>query len=65
MSEALLPLVPSGITVISESGIGSSEEVARLVAAGARGFLIGESLMLAADPRQLVRELKAVAALRS
>ena len=65
VSEALLPLVPSGITVISESGIGASEEVARLVAAGARGFLIGESLMLAADPRQLVRELKAVAALRS
>ena len=65
VSESILPLVPAGVTVVSESGIGSSDEVARLVAAGAHGFLIGESLMLAEDPRVFVRELKAVGALRS
>lgn len=36
--------------LISESGIGSAEDIQRLHNLGYRGFLIGESLMRAADP---------------
>lgn len=54
----LLPLVPRGITVISESGVRSRTDVQPLHAAGARGFLIGESLMRAADRAELIRALR-------
>jgi indole-3-glycerol phosphate synthase len=55
----LLPLVPSGIVVVSESGMRSRADVQPLYAAGARGFLIGESLMRASDPKELIRTLRA------
>jgi indole-3-glycerol phosphate synthase len=54
----LLPLVPPGSVVISESGVRSRSDVAPLYAAGARGFLIGESLMRAADKSALLRVLR-------
>jgi indole-3-glycerol phosphate synthase len=57
----LLPLVPSSIIVISESGVRSREDVAPLYAAGARGFLVGESLMRATNKAELVRALRGVA----
>lgn len=59
VSEYLLPEVPEGITVISESGMRAPEDVLRLRAAGARGFLIGETLMRAEDPAAFVEALKA------
>jgi indole-3-glycerol phosphate synthase len=54
----LLPLVPSSIVVISESGVRSREDVQPLFAAGARGFLIGESLMRTSDKGEMIRALR-------
>jgi indole-3-glycerol phosphate synthase len=54
----LLPLVPSTALVISESGVRTREDVQPLYAAGARGFLVGESLMRAPNKAELVRALR-------
>ena len=54
----LLPLVPSSIVVISESGVRSREDVQPLYAAGARGFLIGESLMRTNEKSEMIRTLR-------
>lgn len=59
VSEYLLPLAPPGTTVISESGMHGPEDIARLYAAGARGFLVGEALMRSNDPAAVIRALKA------
>lgn len=56
-TERLAPLVPPGITVVSESGIGTPEEVRRMLRAGAHAVLVGTSLMRAKDVRGKVREL--------
>ncbi|HEV3092808.1 MAG TPA: indole-3-glycerol phosphate synthase TrpC [Candidatus Cybelea sp.] len=58
VSEHLLPKVPPEIFAISESGMRDASDVARLRAAGARGFLIGEALMLAEDPKTLIAALR-------
>lgn len=44
-SERLAKLVPSGKTIIGESGIGSHADLTRLAEVGIRTFLVGESLM--------------------
>ncbi len=56
----LLPLVPAGTIVISESGLRTQDDIRPLFAAGARGFLVGESLMRSDDRAQAVRALKGV-----
>ena len=61
VTEELLPLVPAGTVVISESGVKSQDDVRRLVAQGARGVLVGESLMRADDKGQAIRALKGAA----
>lgn len=48
--------VPTGKTVVSESGISQREELVELERVGVDAALIGESLMRAADPEALVRE---------
>lgn len=58
ISELLLPQVPRNVFAISESGIHDVEDMRRLRAAGARGFLIGESLVRSADPRALLAALR-------
>ncbi len=58
VTEELLPLVPSTVTVISESGVKSQDDVRRLVAHGARGVLVGESLMRSEDKAQAIGALK-------
>jgi indole-3-glycerol phosphate synthase len=58
VTEHLLPSVPAGVLVISESGFHDPEDTARLHALGARGFLVGEALMRAEDATLLVRDLK-------
>ncbi|MDQ2663898.1 MAG: indole-3-glycerol phosphate synthase TrpC [Candidatus Eremiobacteraeota bacterium] len=58
VSEFLLPYVPSGVTVVSESGMREPDDILRLHRAGARGFLIGESLMRSDDPARLIQTLK-------
>ncbi|MGD0475070.1 MAG: indole-3-glycerol phosphate synthase TrpC [Candidatus Velthaea sp.] len=60
VTEELLPLVPAGAIVISESGVRTQEDTRTLAAAGARGFLVGESLMRADDKLAAVRALKGV-----
>jgi len=49
VTERLLPLIPADCFVVSESGIRNRADLARLLHAGARGFLIGESLMREKD----------------
>ncbi|MEM0359400.1 MAG: indole-3-glycerol-phosphate synthase [Candidatus Hadarchaeales archaeon] len=56
-TERLAPLIPSNITVVSESGIGTPEEVRRMLRAGAHAVLVGTSLMKAENIREKVREL--------
>jgi len=51
----LRPLVPSGVTVISESGIRSPEDVRAVTAAGIDGILVCEALMSAGDPGATLR----------
>lgn len=45
----LMPKIPRGVTVVSESGIRSRADLDRLAAAGVRAVLVGESLMRAPD----------------
>ncbi|MBI3667121.1 MAG: indole-3-glycerol-phosphate synthase, partial [Acidobacteria bacterium] len=42
--------IPPQVLAVSESGIRTAENVARLAEAGYRAFLIGESLMSRTDP---------------
>ncbi len=58
VTESLLPAIPPGVLVISESGVQRPADVARLHARGAHGFLIGESLMRAEHPQALIEELR-------
>jgi indole-3-glycerol phosphate synthase len=58
VAERLLPKVPTGIVAVSESGIRSAKDAARLRAAGARGFLIGEAMMRAEDRKAFLTELR-------
>jgi indole-3-glycerol phosphate synthase len=55
----LLPELPATALRIAESGIHDAADLRRLAAAGFDGFLIGESLLLAADPGAKLRELLA------
>ncbi len=48
-SERLAPRVPAARLVVAESGLYGPDDLERLRAAGARAFLIGESLMRQAD----------------
>jgi indole-3-glycerol phosphate synthase len=54
---ALLPSIPPGPIVVSESGFDRAEQVRRVVAAGAHAVLVGEGLVRAADVAAKVREL--------
>ena len=46
----LLPRIPPGRLVVTESGILAPGDVARMRAAGVNAFLVGEAFMRAADP---------------
>jgi indole-3-glycerol phosphate synthase len=46
---SLLPRIPAGVTVVSESGIRTPADLRTLFAAGVHAVLVGESLMRAAD----------------
>jgi indole-3-glycerol phosphate synthase len=48
---------PSDVLLISESGLHSHDDLLRLREAGYQGFLIGESLMRAADPAAALKTL--------
>lgn len=53
----LLPRVPPGRLVVSESGFFTAADVRRVAAAGARAVLVGEALVTAADVGAKIREL--------
>lgn len=58
VTEHLLPSIPASVLVMSESGVQHPRDIAKLYAAGARAFLVGESLMRADDAAALIDELK-------
>jgi indole-3-glycerol phosphate synthase len=53
----LLPLVPPGPIVVSESGFFTAADVRTVVAAGAHAILVGEGLVRSGDVPAKVREL--------
>jgi indole-3-glycerol phosphate synthase len=53
----LLAAIPTGKTVVSESGIRTRQEIEELERVGVDAVLIGETLMRAPDPAEVVREL--------
>jgi indole-3-glycerol phosphate synthase len=53
----LRPLIPAGVTVISESGIRSRADITALRAAGVNVFLVGEALVTSPDPEARLEEL--------
>jgi len=53
----LIPTIPEGPVVVSESGIFSRNDVRRVVEAGAHAILVGEALVRAVDVAAKVREL--------
>jgi indole-3-glycerol phosphate synthase len=57
-TERLLPLIPEECLVVAESGIATRADVLRLQKAGAKGFLVGESLMREDDIGAKLRELQ-------
>ena len=57
-TERLMDDVPSGVTVVSESGIASPEQLRRLDERGVQAVLVGESLMRAQDPATVLRSLR-------
>jgi indole-3-glycerol phosphate synthase len=56
-TERLLGAVPDGVLVVSESGIRSPEQLARLSERGVHAVLVGESLMRSGDPAGALRTL--------
>jgi len=58
----LLRELPAGITVVSESGISSAEQLHGLEQQGVHAVLVGESLMRAVDPEAALLALRAAPA---
>ena len=58
-SLALVERIPASVVRVTESGISTAEDIARLRRAGFDAFLIGESLMRQADPGAALAELLA------
>ncbi len=58
-TERLMDDVPAGVAVVSESGIGDPQQLARLHERGVQAVLIGESLMRSADPAKALLGLRA------
>ena len=53
----LIPQIPDDIVTISESGIHSLEDAARVKDAGAQAVLIGEALMRAEEPEAFIESI--------
>jgi indole-3-glycerol phosphate synthase len=54
----LAPLAPPDVTLVAASGIKTRADLERLAAAGIKGFLIGETLVVADDPGAKLREFQ-------
>ena len=57
--DRLLPLIPSDVVAVAESGISQPSEVQRVRALGARAILVGETLVRAGEPGHAIRSLLA------
>ena len=57
LTAELVAKIPNGIVKIGESGLKTREDLLKVRAAGADGFLIGTTLMRALDPGAKLREL--------
>ncbi len=53
----LMPQIPTGVTVVSESGIRTPSDLRTLAAAGVHAVLVGESLMRSPDVGAALRSL--------
>jgi indole-3-glycerol phosphate synthase len=56
-SERLLPLIPSSVVAIAESGIASRDDVERVGRVGADAVLVGSSISASENPLEAVRAL--------
>jgi len=56
-TQKLVSFLPKGVVVISESGIGSEEDVRGVISAGADAVLIGRALLKAGDIRAKVGQV--------
>ncbi len=56
-TERLAPIAPEGALLVAESGIADHRDLVRLAAAGARAFLVGETLMRQSDVMAATRAL--------
>ena len=57
VSERLRPMIPEDRTMVTESGIHSQEDVARMGQCGIHAFLVGEAFMRREDPGGALRSL--------
>jgi indole-3-glycerol phosphate synthase len=60
ISERLIPQIPGDVLRISESGIFTGEDAARVRATGADAILVGEALMRATSPAGLISDFHQV-----
>jgi indole-3-glycerol phosphate synthase len=56
-TERLRPRIPDTVTVVSESGIQTPEDVRRVWDAGVRAVLVGSALVRSPDPARKLQEL--------
>jgi indole-3-glycerol phosphate synthase len=61
----MLPSLPKGVRVVSESGLSGPAELQKLMGQGVDTFLIGETFMRAPDPGECLRRLIADARYQS
>jgi indole-3-glycerol phosphate synthase len=64
-AERVARILPGGVLRVAESGIRDGEDVRRLAAAGFDAVLVGEALVVAADPAAALRELRSGAGARA
>jgi indole-3-glycerol phosphate synthase len=57
LTERLLPKIPSGKILVSESGLQTAQDVQHMKTLGVHAVLIGEALMTAPDPAAKITEL--------
>ncbi|HEX6382552.1 MAG TPA: indole-3-glycerol-phosphate synthase [Acidimicrobiia bacterium] len=57
LTERLLPTLPSGSVLLSESAISGPDDARRARAAGADAVLVGTSILQAPDPAEAIRAL--------
>ena len=57
-TQKLIQYIPNYIPVVSESGIETAADVRRVREWGARGILVGTSILQSSDPLEKIKELK-------